>query len=263
MRVVIITSTGLRHKYYCSSLAQHLDIAGIITEEKAPIISSSVVLSEEGNKIIKAHLNERDEVEKQLLGNPVFPGSNMLNLRHGECNSAEVLRWIDQKKPDVILLYGSSIIKDPVLSAYDNKIINLHLGLSPYYRGSATNFWPLVYNEPECVGATIHLATLKVDAGSILFQVRPVPAASDRAHHLGTKTIIEAVNTIPAVLSKYMGGGIDPQVQQLEKGRVFRMKDFNADAVIKMWQNFEEGMMQAYMSDMDRRLERYPIVSTI
>ena len=35
-----------------------------------------------------------------------------------------------------------------------NKILNLHLGISPYYKGSGTNYFPLVNNEPQYVGAT-------------------------------------------------------------------------------------------------------------
>ena len=33
-------------------------------------------------------------------------------------------------------------------------MINVHLGLSPYYKGSATNFWPFVNNELQFLGVT-------------------------------------------------------------------------------------------------------------
>ena len=100
--------------------------------------------------------------------------------------------WKDKKKgAEYIILFGSSIIKPPLLEFFNKKIINIHLGLSPYYRGSGTNFWPLVNNEPECVGATIHLAVLKVDAGSILAQARPESLSElDNSHDIGCKAII-------------------------------------------------------------------------
>ena len=66
----------------------------------------------------------------------------------------------------------------------------MHLGLSPYYRGSGTNFWPLVDRLPECVGVTIHLAIPSVDAGPILTQVRPDIEPTDRAHEIGSRAII-------------------------------------------------------------------------
>ena len=96
---------------------------------------------------------------------------------------------------DFVLLFGSGVIKKPILKAYQDRVINLHLGLSPFYRGSRTNFWPLVDGKPECVGETIHLAVLKVDAGKILHQVRPHGLSfDDTVHDVGKKTIRSALS---------------------------------------------------------------------
>jgi folate-dependent phosphoribosylglycinamide formyltransferase PurN len=168
--------------------------------------------------------------------------------------------WVQSLRPDFVVLYGTSIIKDPLLSAYDGRMINIHLGLSPYYRGTGTNFWPLVDRCPECVGATIHLAVLKVDAGAILRQVRPDVQAGDGAHALGTKTIIAAVNALPSVIGRFAVGELEPQTQDLSTGKVFRRKDFNADAVRTLWDNLSTGMIEEFLSDRIARLAKYPIV---
>jgi methionyl-tRNA formyltransferase len=136
----------------------------------------------------------------------------------------------------------------------------MHLGLSPYCRGSGTNFWPLVFEQPECVGATIHLAVLSVDAGAILVQVRPDAEIGDRAHELGTKTIMAGAAALPRVLELFAAGQIAPRTQDLSRGRVFRRKDFNAAAVRQMWQNFETGMMRDYLTNAVERRAQFPIV---
>jgi methionyl-tRNA formyltransferase len=241
-------------------LAKQLDVVGIIAEAKGPATSDFSAFSEEDQETIKQHFAQRDRAEKNILGEAEFPDTEVNDIPFNTVNSREVLDWIKERNPDIILLYGSSIIKDPVLSYYDGKIVNLHLGLSPYYRGSGTNFWPLVNDQPECVGGTIHLAVEKVDAGSILHQVRPDAEPADRAHELGTKVIVKAVQELPAVLDAYIKGNIEPKQQDLKNGMLFRNKDFNAEAVRKMWQNFETGMMDRFLKDERARYAQFPIV---
>ena len=43
------------------------------------------------------------------------------------------------------------------------------MGVSPYYRGSACNFWALYDDNPHLVGATIHLLSKGLDSGPILY----------------------------------------------------------------------------------------------
>ena len=47
------------------------------------------------------------------------------------------------------------------------------MGISPYYRGSACNFWALYDKNPQFVGATIHYLSEGLDDGDILFHVLP------------------------------------------------------------------------------------------
>ena len=50
---------------------------------------------------------------------------------------------MQQAAPDVVLVFGTGLLKAPLIGAFPGRIINIHLGLSPYYRGAGTNFWPL------------------------------------------------------------------------------------------------------------------------
>ena len=120
--------------------------------------------------------------------------------------------------PDYVLLFGSSLIGDDILQAFPNKVINLHLGLSPYYRGSGTLFWPLVDGKPECVGSTIHLAVKKIDAGGILGQVRPEIDPKDGPHDLGNKTILASLAAIKRLVIGYDNGEIVPEMVEMSQG---------------------------------------------
>lgn len=260
-RVALLTGDGLRHRYVAHRLAQSTELVAIVSEAKSPVVSQPELLAAHDQHVIDAHFAERDKVERRMLGEvPEFPFTDVLRLANGTINSMDTLAWLQSHQPDFVILYGSSIIKPLLLDFYKDKMINLHLGLSPYYRGSGTNFWPLVYREPECVGATIHLAVQRVDAGAILAQVRPAAEASDRAHELGTKTIMAAIDLLPHVLSLYAAGQVRPQLQDLSLGRTFKQRDFNAQAVRTMWQQFDTGMMAEYLAVVDERSDKYPIV---
>jgi methionyl-tRNA formyltransferase len=88
-------------------------------------------------------------------------------------------------------------------------------------------FWPVAKGELECVGATIHLAERKVDAGPILARVKPKLAVGDSYYDIGNKTIKRAIDVLPHVAQRYMEGAIRPAVQELASGAVYRKRDFN------------------------------------
>ena len=46
----------------------------------------------------------------------------------------------------------------------------MHGGLSPWYKGGATHFWPTYLMEPEFTGITVHETTKDLDAGAIIHQ---------------------------------------------------------------------------------------------
>lgn len=260
-RVVLLTGNGLRHRYVARQFADSLDLVGAAYEQKAKIVAEPERLSQDDQRDIERHLGARDGAERKLLGSDVRPpDTSTLNVEHGQSNSPEVFEWVQSLRPDFIVLYGTSIIKPPLLDHFSDRLVNIHLGLSPYYRGTATNFWPLVDGRPEFVGATLHVVAAKVDAGPILAQVRPAAEPSDRAHELGTKTIMAAAELMPRVLSALRRGHARPHVQDLTQGKVCRRRDFTADAVRQMWRNFERGMMDEYLAEVDERQAASPIV---
>lgn len=260
-RVVMLTSNALRHRAAAQRLARKTNIVGIVSEGKTQVVARPELLSPADRVIIDQHFSERDAVERRLFGADIaFPDSRLLEIPQGTVNTQAVLEWVQEQNPDLVVLYGTGLVKPPLLSFYDNRMINIHLGLSPYYRGSGTNFWPLVNREPEYVGATIHLAVERVDAGGILAQVRPPAERKDRSHELGTKTIIRGFEAMPQVLSLYLEGRLSPHRQDLSQGRVFRRKDFNAEAVRAMWRHFDTGMMEEYLAEAENRWRRCPIV---
>lgn len=269
-RVVLITAASRRHRYAAAELANGLNLVGVVTESKPgepPLASTGMgmgmgaEMDQAARAEISAHFAARDEAERRMLGDRIeFPDVARLEVGAGEVNHETTYEWVRRLTPDLLLLYGSSIIKPPLLATWAGRIINLHLGLSPYYRGSGTNFWPLVNRQPELVGATIHHATPQVDGGAILTQVRPLAYPTDGAHELGVRTIIAGLEALVAAVAAVAGGRGRAARQDESIGQVYRLRDFNAAAVRTMRHHFATGMMDEYVAEMAARQGRYPIV---
>ena len=155
-------------------------------------------------------------------------------------------------RPDVVLVFGTGILREPFLSAFEGRILNIHLGLSPYYRGAGTNFWPLVNREPEYVGATIHYLDAGIDTGPIVSHARPLIEAGDGPHDVGNKTIVAAAQTLLRTAEAHVSGSVRA-VPQWGGGRLYQRKDFSADAVRTLYRNFDTGMIGEYLDARESR----------
>jgi folate-dependent phosphoribosylglycinamide formyltransferase PurN len=262
-RTVLLTGDGRRHRYAAVRLAERLGLAGILSEAKPTEPLGGSPESETARSILGRHFAARDAAEEKILGLMVeFPrGIPVRTVPAGASNAPETLEWVRARAPDAILLYGTSIIRPPLLEAFRDRVVNMHLGLSPYYRGAGTNFWPLVDRRPECVGVTVHLATSEVDAGPILGQIRPPMETQDRSHEIGTRAIMAGLEALIALLPLYLEGRIRPISQTPSSSPAYRRKDFSADAVLRMERQFETGMLEEYVSEKTERDRRYPIVA--
>lgn len=82
-------------------------------------------------------------------------------------NSDSVYKKLLEISPDLIVVWGSGILK-PHIIATAKKVINLHLGLCPYYRGAIANQYAVFQGDISKVGVTIHYVNNHVDAGDII-----------------------------------------------------------------------------------------------
>ena len=244
MKAVVLTSNSLRHKYFSKVMNDHFNLVGIISEPK----EFTYEQVKQDSKTIRKHFANLKKYEQEAFDNVIFPENvDILNLQKSRINDADVIEWAILKNPDVILLFGTAILKSEWLKIFENKIINLHLGLSPYYRGSATLFWPFFYDEIECVGATIHLASEKVDAGDIIGRVKPDLIVGDNYYSINIKTIKKAIDLMPQYIFSFLKCEISPIRQNHIAGRLCKRKDFNEQALIKALDSIGEGLTEEKM----------------
>lgn len=82
-------------------------------------------------------------------------------------NSLEVIEALREAKPNLLVIWGTGIIKPSIISSAP-KVINLHMGFCPHYRGALANQNAVLHKNIKRIGATIHFVEEKVDEGDIL-----------------------------------------------------------------------------------------------
>jgi len=137
-------------------------------------------------------------------------------------------------RPDLGLVVGTYILKEPVFGVPRLGCVNLHSGKVPEYRGSAPGFWEL-YNGERQVGITIHKVTATLDAGDILLQecfpIDPAPRG-DPLRYLeayrrevlwpnGVRMLVEAVTALASGTAQW-------RPQEHARARTYPRPDYAA-----------------------------------
>ncbi len=79
------------------------------------------------------------------------------------------LDYLRENKIDFLISNGyGPIIKNPIISEYKNKIINMHISFLPYGKGLMPNVWSFFEGTPK--GVSIHFIDEGIDTGNIIFQ---------------------------------------------------------------------------------------------
>ena len=261
MRAIVLTSTMRRHCFVANALASRLEVAGVWQEEKSfePLRYASSV---EEEAVIERHFTARDRSEADYFADHDRVRSSSFRVPRGGCNDPDVINAMQQTQPDVVLVFGTGLLKGTLIETFPGRILNIHLGLSPFYRGAGTNFWPLVNREPEYCGATIHVLDRGVDSGPVIVHVRPEIRHGDGPHDIGNKTIVAAAAALGEAALALGAGGVRT-VTQTGGGRLYTRADFSASAVNQLYANFADGMIDEYLRSRDARDAVLPLVPLV
>lgn len=247
MKIVIFTSNALRHKFVANALSQHADEALVIVECKKNDAPQNVA---ENMSPIEKHFADRYFAEKKFFNDNIAFNAPTLPIEYKEANSPLVYDAVREFSPDMGFVFGSSIIREPLLSLIPSgKFVNMHLGLSPYYRGSGTNFWPFVNEELEYVGATLLHIDAGIDTGDIIAHTRPEIELGDTVHTIGCKTIIAGTNTLIECLKKVKAGESLQRIKQWEvpSEKYYTNKDFTEDILKEYLQKLDNGLVEKHL----------------
>ena len=269
MKVALFTSCSLRHQALACILDQHptIDLAAVFFESAG--LLDNFDKSFAAATLENQHLAARYQYEKDFFGLFLSSASPFSffwkSVARDWFSSANCIDLLAEIGVDLILVYGSSIIRGNILSLYKNKILNMHLGLSPYYRGSGTNFFPFVNGEPHLCGTTFMFLDKGIDTGAIIHQLRPDLYTVDNFHHLSNRFLLKSFNVYAQIASLLSAGSIFRPTRidyESTASKIYRVRDFNATSVDSLYYNFANGMIHDYLADKENIDSCYPIISS-
>ncbi len=167
-------------------------------------------------------------------------------------DDSRVVRLAERLKPDLIAVFGTSLIKGPLLSLGRLGIVNLHGGLSPEYRGADCTFWALYNGEPDKVGCTLHYIDPGIDTGKLIAHIRPEVRDGDDELPLFWRAVRDSADVFAKLLER-LGHGDALGKPQREKGRLYQVKQRGWREERQLARRLETGLLRGV--NLPRRVE--------
>ena len=206
MKIVFISGDHLRHKFVADSLTNiGVEISWIIEKRENKLPKTPKKLNNNLKKIFNYHFQKRLLTERKYFKNAGTVSKNkmkkIIKIKKNELNKKKLDNILKGIKPDILISYGCHKLDDKLLK--NSKICwNLHGGLSPWYRGAITHFWPTFMLEPQFTGMTLHETTQQIDGGDIIHQTGIKIKKNDGIHDNACKALLVFCKEFPNLLKK-------------------------------------------------------------
>lgn len=254
MRVLLIGGNHPRHLYYMDRIASspNVEIVGAIIEQRGTMQPEPPPGTPAHDaQLWHRHFKARDERERAYFDNRSllhFRGKsatyNVRVVSGAGLNSFESATFAQAFDADICLVFGCGMIRKPLAGVLPDATINLHLGLSPRYRGAATLFWPFYMLEPNWAGATFHVITAEPDAGEVLHQSRPQLIRGDTIHDVACRTVVQASADMLKLLARWPDWTVK---RQKNTGKCFLARDFQPAHLRGIYDVWNDKLVDAYL----------------
>ncbi len=268
MSTVVFTSNSLRHKAFAAIINNNpnIDLLKVFHEDGSPL--NELIKKREKNIIELGHLEARSIAEKDFFELYINSQNKIQAISEivprSWFSSKACLEILKELNPSQILVYGTSIIKGEIINYFKKKILNLHLGLSPFYRGAGTNYFPFVNNEPEYAGSTFMYLDQGIDTGEIIHQFRPLININDSFHQFSNRFLISSFKTYSKIAERNLKFGLCEPFStnniKNKKRLVYKKSDFTSESVIKLYKNLKNGMLDKYLLNKEEKCNNVPIL---
>lgn len=149
-------------------------------------------------------------------------------------NSDEVHAALKKLSPKLLVVWGGTVLKPHIIRTA-SRVINLHMGLCPHYRGAVANQHAVIKKHHARIGATIHYVENRVDCGDILHTIaadlqKPPRELFRELNDLAEASFLEVAHRL------YQGEKLPCQRQDSSIGENFLLKNWTPTTRYKLAQ---------------------------
>lgn len=260
----MITGDGLEHHYVANKLAETATLAAIVVDHGKPVSRTEAIrryfrrytvaqlMSRVALSLLRKYWGDRASRRKAVLS--ILGGETCSEFRHPELlrhvhgiNTPDGVRTVASLEPDVILVFGTGIVGGKVLSLARTLALNMHTGISPYYRGADCSFWPLHNEELHMLGATVHECVKEVDGGKIFGTTRVQLRAEDGVFEAYARCVKAGAELYAAKVRELLESGPDGVPQDFSIGVEYKAVMRGVRAERKVRRSIRAGMIRRYV----------------
>lgn len=162
MRTLLLTTDTSHHRYFAGRVADIVPWAHIVVETASPPDPPYPV----------AHALDRltVEYEEGIWPADLRPGFEALAPvgRRPAADCPQVARIVADVAPDLIVIFGTRIIRSSAILTGAPHVLNLHGGDPEHYRGLDTLLWAIWHRDFDRLCTTLHVAAPRVDTGAVV-----------------------------------------------------------------------------------------------
>lgn len=169
--------------------------------------------------------------------------SKVRTLNVENINSEEAYNFSSEIEPDLIIVSGTRLVKEQMLSINPKiGILNLHTGLSPYIKGgpNCTN-WCIATKQFNLIGNTIMWIDLGIDTGNILTTETTEFTGKENLNEVHLK-VMEHAHALYLKSIKHLAEGKTSNVKQedIAEGKTYYTKQWGISQKIQLVRNFSK-----------------------
>jgi methionyl-tRNA formyltransferase len=217
LKVLILSTATKHHTYFIQKIYEQFEIVGLVYERRRLVkdYQTGPFYEEEASAFEERFFNSSFKGVPRELPEPLM--KRMVEVY--SVNQAGMSDYLRALEPDIAVTFGVGYVKSAIFSIPRWGTINVHRGISQYYRGLDSDLWAIYHGRFDQIGVTIHYVDERLDTGNILAQERVTIEPQDEIFHLRYKTTLTATKLVIGVLAwiEKLKGKIH-STPQLEEG---------------------------------------------
>ena len=215
MHLALLTTQTTHHTFFVNSLLEMGHKISVFLEVNRNINYPF--------KTFHEFENERDQYEnKKWFNNELILIENLIKTyKFKSINSLGSIQKIKDLKPDIIIVFGTGIIKKEFINASNCPMLNLHGGDPEKYRGLDSHLWSIYHKDYDSLVTSIHLLDEELDNGEIIFKGKLNLNKDSNLVNLRSVNTELCVNLSKMVINMFLNNNLIISSPQISKGRYY------------------------------------------
>lgn len=214
MKICVLTTDTPHHTYFVRRIANEFPKIFVFCEHQ--------LLSQPAASPCEFEV-QRDDWENNIwFEGQIVPMASLAPTQNvSSVNDPQAISQLRTIHPDVILVFGTGILRAEVLQVQPRNTLNLHGGDPEEYRGLDTHLWAIYEKNFVGLVSTLHRVDRGIDTGEIVERTRLSLKKNMELFQLRALNTEACVEMSLKALQKIHFSGDVESVAQRKKGRYF------------------------------------------